>query len=283
MRVLRYFAYGLGGLAILAVVAVAAIYFLSERVLGERPRPELWRLARPSAAQLADARRQLRVLGCFSCHGANLQGDVAFDAPGIATLYAPNLTVLAASASDQQLDQAIRQGIGHDGRALLLMPSQQYQFLTGAEVASLIAAIRAAPRGGSQTPLISVGLKGRIGLALGKFQSAPALVRKFRASPLANFGPDFARGGYIIETNCTECHGPNLEGREIEPGVIAPDLKIAGAYDPDDFKQLLRKGVAPGKKLGMMGNVARNDFKFLTDDEIAAIHAYLVERARRAP
>ena len=32
-------------------------------------------------------------------------------------LYAPNLTLVAAKATDEQLDQAIRQGIGHDGRA----------------------------------------------------------------------------------------------------------------------------------------------------------------------
>jgi len=33
----------------------------------------------------------------------------------------------------------------------------------------------------------------------------------------------------------------------------------------------------------MMANVARDDFSHLNDEEIAAIHAYLVERAQRAP
>jgi hypothetical protein len=32
-----------------------------------------------------------------------------------------------------------------------------------------------------------------------------------------------------------------------------------------------------------MGVVARNDFRHFTDEEIAAIHAYLKERASRAP
>ena len=32
-----------------------------------------------------------------------------------------------------------------------------------------------------------------------------------------------------------------------------------------------------------MGRVARRDFKHLRDDEIAGVHAYLAERARRLP
>ncbi len=44
------------------------------------------------------------------------QGDLFIDDPKIAMLYAPNLTLVAAKATDEQLDQAIRQGIGHDGR-----------------------------------------------------------------------------------------------------------------------------------------------------------------------
>ena len=76
----------------------------------------------------------------------------------------------------------------------------------------------------------------------------------------------------------------NLKGQEVKPGSIAPDLAIAGAYDLQQFKTLMRTGVPPGnKKLGMMGDVARNDFSHLKDEEIAAIHGYLVERAQRAP
>jgi mono/diheme cytochrome c family protein len=209
-KLLRWVGYGIGGLAALALVAVLAIYFLSARILGERPTPQSSNLAQPTAAQLADGPHQLRVLGCLSCHGANLQGDVVFDEPGVATVYAPNLTLVAAKATDQQLDQAIRQGISDEGEALVIMPSQQYQFLTDQEVAALIATIRAMPKRGREQPAVNVGFKGRIGLVLAKFRTAPGLVREYRASPLADFGPQFARGRHIIETNCTECHGPNL-------------------------------------------------------------------------
>jgi len=282
-KVLRWSAYLVGGVAVIVVGAALFIWAAADVKLSEdTPQPE--RLATPTPAQLADGPRQLRVLGCLSCHGDTLQGDLFMDEPGIAKIYAPNLTQVAAKASDQQLAQAIRQGIGHDRRPLLVMPSEGYQFLTDSEVAALISAIRTFPKGGREMPVATFGTKGRVGLAIGKFHTAPELVETYRSSPIPDFGPQFAAGRHIVAVNCSECHGPGLGGQEVKPGSIAPDLSIAGAYDLDQFRTLLRTGVPPsGKKLGMMANVARDDFSHLNDDEIAAIHAYLVERAQRAP
>lgn len=56
------------------------------------------------------------------------------------------------------------------------------------------------------------------------------------------------------------------------------------APDLPEFQRLMRTGVASGnRKLGLMAEVSRNDFRHLTDGEIAAIHAYLKERAARMP
>jgi mono/diheme cytochrome c family protein len=282
-KLLRWTGYVLGVVLLLAILAAAFVWIASSMKLNAGVEAKAERLATPTSAQLADGPRQLRVLGCLSCHGQLLQGDLFMDEPGLARIYAPNLTQVAAKSSDQQLAQAIRQGIGYDGRPLLIMPSEGYQFMTDAEVAALISAIRTFPKGGRETPVASVGPMGRLGLALGKFHTAPELAQSFRETTIADFGPQFAAGRHIVEVNCAECHGPNLKGQEVKPGSVAPDLAIAGSYDLDQFKALLRTGVAPGKKLGMMGEVARSDFKYLKDEEIAAIHAYLVERAQRAP
>ena len=155
-RVLRWAGYVLGGLGVIAVGAALFVWAASDMKRTEiSARPE--RLATPTPAQLANGPRQLRVLGCLSCHGDMLQGDLFMDEPGVAKIYAPNLTLVAAKASDQQLAQAIRQGIGHDGRPLLVMPSEGYQFMTDSEVAALIAAIRTIPKGGRDTPGATVG------------------------------------------------------------------------------------------------------------------------------
>ena len=269
--------------ALLLLVALSA-YLWSEHILRARPTPAASKLATPTAAELADGSRQLHVLGCLSCHGKGLQGDMFLDEPGVAKIYAPNLTLVAAKATDRQLEHAIRQGIGHDGRSLLVMPAEGYQFMTDSEVAAVIAAIRALPKGGKEYPLPKVGPKGRIGLILGKFHTAPDLVRTFRENQAPEFGSQFAKGRHIVVTNCAECHGPQLHGQEVEPGVVSPDLEIAGAYDLPAFTKLMRTGVpADGRKLKMMGSVAKSDFSHLTDEEIAEIHAYLAERARRMP
>jgi len=281
-KLLRWTAFGIGGLVILGAIIVAVVWAISTHKLNAQIQAKPETLGRPSAEQIADADRQLGVLGCAGCHGKGLRGAKFLDIPGVARLYAPNLTLVAARASDQQLAQSIRQGIGHDGRPLLVMPSEGYQFLTDTEVSALIAAIRKLPKGGEVQPRVHVGLKGHLGVATGEFSTTPELVAKYRQERIPDYGPALARGKHIVEVNCAECHGPKLRGKELEPGVTSPDLIVAGAYDLEQFRIMLRTGVSPsGKDIGLMGRIARRDFKYLKDDEIDAIHAYLVTRAER--
>jgi mono/diheme cytochrome c family protein len=283
MKAVRWLGYGVGAIAALVVVAVASIWIVSERALAEKVEPRESRLAAPTAAQIADGDRQLTILGCVSCHGSGLQGKKFFEIPGVATVHAPNIARLAPRMTDEQLDHAIRQGIGHDGRAMFIMPAQQYQFLTDQEVAALIAALRRLPVAGSEQPPIKLGPKGRVGVALGKFPNIPTQVAAYRSNPLPDLGPATATGRHLVQTRCSDCHGANLKGLELEPGTVSADLSIVGAYDSDQFRTLLRTGVAPGnKKLGLMGSVARDDFSHMTDEEIDAIHDYLVEHANRS-
>ena len=183
MKLLRYLGYALGGLALLAVIAGIVVYALSERALARASSSPL-KLAQPTAAQLADGPHMLRVLGCQGCHGDKLEGQNFLNDAKLATVYAPNLTLLAAHSTDAQLDRAIRQGIGVDGRALIIMPSQSYQFLTDQESAALIAAIRKFAKTGAEQPHRSIGPVGRIGLISGKFYTAPQLAAQYRQRPL---------------------------------------------------------------------------------------------------
>ena len=281
---LRWLGYLAAALLMVALIAALWIWIASERVLGGTHEGKPEPLARPTAALRADAARQLKILGCVSCHGEGLRGQLMFSEPNVADVYAPNLTLIAARASDQQLARGIRQGIGADGRPLFVMPSAQYGRLGDAEVAALIAAIRELPRGGNQTPAISFGPIGRLGLATGKFPDQPRQVEHYRNNMPADLGPQFVAGRKLAMVNCAECHGPAFGGGEPKPGTKAPDLTIVGAYDLPAFRTLMREGVAPGgKTLGLMREVARDDFTHFTDEEIAAIHAYLAERASRAP
>ena len=63
--------------------------------------------------------------------------------------------------------------------------------------------------------------------------------------------------------------------------ALAP---MAAGYDPVAFRTLVRTGVgASGRDLGLMKSVARTALYALTDEEIAAIQAYLTAEAAKAP
>jgi cytochrome c553 len=285
MRIaLRWAGYVIAGLLLLILLAVAYVWIASTRMLTAGTEGRSEHLIPMQQASVEQGNHLLLTRACAECHGPDLRGSKFLDDPKIATIYAPNLTLIARQASDQQLARAIRQGISHDGRPLLIMPSESYQNLTDAETAALIKSIRAAPAGGQQTPPPRVGPLGRVGLAMGKFKTAPKFVEEYAASQAADLGPQYAAGRHIAVTVCSGCHGSSLSGREAEPGTMAPDLTIMGAYDLPAFTRLMRTGLPPSRReLKMMTGVSRKAFSHFTDAEIAALHAYLVERARRAP
>jgi len=282
-KALRWLGYILAAILVLLGLFAAWVWFASARVLSRVHDATPERLAAPSAAQRADGARQLRVLGCANCHGARLQGQLVFDGGQFAKVWAPNLTLLAPQVSDQQLAAAIRQGIGHDGRALFVMPSDVFSRQSDEEVAALIAAIRAAPRAGSPVPAIEWGPIGRLALASGGLRSTMATVADYRARQPLDTGPGEAAGRRLAATTCAACHGPDLSGGSADPGGPAPpDLAIAGAYDAAQFRTLMRTGVPPGgRDLGMMKEVATRDFANYSDEEVGQLYAYLRARAQR--
>lgn len=281
-RVFRWIGYVVAVLVVLALGFSAWVWFASARVLGRTYEAAPERLAQPSAAQLADGERQARVLGCIDCHGEGLRGRMMFEAPNVARVWAPNLNELAARVNDQQLAQAIRQGIGHDGRALFVMPSPMYAHMTDQEVAALIAWMRTVPRSGAATTGIEWGPIGRYALASGGFPTAVARVAEFRARQPFDTGPEQAAGRHIAMTVCTECHGADLSGGQPTPDITAPDLSISGAYDREQFRRLMRTGRPPnGRDLGLMGEVSRSGLNHFTDGEIDQVYDYLQARAHR--
>lgn len=282
---LRWTGYVVAALLLIILIAVAAVWAISARKLSQTVEAKHERLIPMQQANLEEGQHLVLTRACAECHGGPGLGGAKFlDVPNVATLYAPNLPLLAKTVDDQQLAQAIRQGISHDGRALLIMPSESYSSLTDAETAALVKAIRALPATGTQTPPPRFGAMGRFALAAGKLKTGPTLVEEYAGAQAANLGPQYAAGRHIAVTVCSGCHGPTLAGKEAEPGVIAPDLNVTGAYDLPAFARLMRTGLPPSnRELKMMTGVSQKAFKHFTDEEIAGLHAYLVERAKRAP
>lgn len=282
-KLLRWLGYAVAAILVLLLVFAAFVWFASARVLGAAHEAAAERLLVPTPAQLADAGRQARILGCVSCHGEGLRGRMMVDAGPFAKVWTPNLTELAARVSDQQLAQGIRQGIGHDGRALYIMPSAMYSRLSDQEVAALIAWIRALPRTGDRVSGIQWGPIGRYALATGGFRPVNAHLEAFRVRQPYDTGPGQAAGRRLAANVCSECHGADLTGGQPTSDASAPDLAIAGAYDLDQFRRLMRTGLSPsGRDLGLMREIAVSDTRHLTNAEIGQLYEYLRARAERA-
>ena len=187
-----------------------------------------------------------RTRGCTGCHDKNLEGQVFFDAPIFARVVVPNISGLFHSESVETMEAAIRQGIGVDGRPLVLMPSDMFAYLTDEDTAKIIAFLKTMPEVENDLPDNFFGPISRLIFISGDFKTAPNMILQnpaFKFSETSN--PNLFKGEYVAMTMCTECHGQNLEG-ENQDDFAPPNLSIAASYSFEEFAHLMKTGEAPG-------------------------------------
>ncbi len=218
------------------------------------------------------------VLGCKGCHGQNLQGtNVTKDDPGFGDMNAPNLTLMIANYSDDQLDQLIRHGKPKDGREFWFMPVESYQFLSDADLAALIAHLRTYKPQGSQLPPIRIGPGLRDQAAKGILLSSQGMIKRYRDLGPPDLGESQAYGRHLVRIVCAECHNSSLQGFE----GFTPNLDIAGTYNSAELETLLTTGRGKTKpNLGLMTESAKHRFVKLTPRRTAGDHR-LCEGPRR--
>ncbi len=275
---LRWFVVVLSSLLALIVVAYVVVYILSERILQRTYDVPSVTISIPTDAEsIAEGRRLATMRGCFGdCHGKGAEGAVMFDEPMIARIVAPNLTASFRRYSDAQIATIIRTGVRPDRRSVLVMPAEEFTWLTDADLGRIMAFLKSLPPVEGPGPSIAPGPLGRIGLVTGKFKTVVQLIADAKPPPEGSGVPE-TFGRYLARTTCTSCHGTDLRGAST-PDFVAPDLRIAGAYSLEQFTDLMRKGEGVGgRKLETMGPWARKALTLFTDQEIAALYSYLHE------
>jgi cytochrome c553 len=237
-----------------------------------------------STDKVEQGERIASVLGCTGCHAADLTGNDWSD-PEFAAMWSSNLTVFVPTVSDAQLQKSITGGRRPDGSELWGMPSFLFTQLAPGDMTALLAFLRSKPPKGAARPRPVFFAAARKEMAEGFFKSSPAEVAEYGNISPPDMGAGHNLGRYIVRATCAECHQMNLRGGTPYPGAEPrPDIRIAASYDLKDFRRLLHSGVAPGeRKLGLMGQVARNRYSHFTDAEIAAIHGYLKAVAAKDP
>ena len=226
--------------------------------------------------------------GCTECHGVDGAGrEFVNDGKGL-VLRGPNITSgpggVVAAYQPQDWVRVIRHGVKPDGRPAMIMPSEDYNRLTDADLAALVAYVRQLPPadGGPAVVSLPLHVKALYGFHVLKDAAQKIDHRLPPPQPVAE-GLTVEHGAYVAQM-CIGCHGAALTGGKI-PGA-PPDWPAAANLTAvsnggmtryatfEQFAEMMRTGKRPdGSEVSpVMPFVA---LKELSDTDVGALHVYL--------
>ncbi len=283
-RLLRIVGVVLVGLVVIVLVGAGGLWANAQRRLLQthaNPVPNVTVERTPEeiarGAYLASS-----LTGCVGCHATEpyverpvLDGK-PFDLGPIASLYAPNLTPggRLKDWSDGEVIRAIREGVDRDGRALMLMPSENYRYLSDQDVQSVVAYLRSQPAISKDSPPRSLKPLGAMLVGAGMFPLNNQQPTGSVSAPPR--GPTVAYGEHLAQiSGCTTCHGAALDGQNIPEGPPpGPNLRTVKGWTEEQLLRTLREGVAPsGHRLS--DDMPWREYARGTDDDLRALYAYL--------
>ncbi len=285
MKIIKWVGYILGGLVVVILIALGVFYFMSEQKLANAylVTPDAVTVPTDEASIARGQHIVESMTACGGCHGEDLSGTAFIDEPGFATLPAPNLTSgeggIGATYTDEDWVRALRHGVAADGRQLIIMPSQHYNYLTDEDLGAVIAYIKSVPPVDQAWPARQIPLiPTRVLVALGVLPFAPDLIAENgpRTNPPAGVTVEY--GEYLSKiAACRECHGSDLAGGT-DPNVpsgpnITPGSAFS-AYTEEHFLTMMRTGVTPGGRT-LSEEMPWMEYGRMTDEELKALFAYL--------
>lgn len=193
--------------------------------------------------------QQLAQVGlCTDCHGSNLGGRVSVNEPSLGQIYASNLTRGEGGVGQYYTDadwvRAIRHGIGHDGRSLIITPAQFYYYLSDEDLGAIIAYLKSAAPVDWVLPQPRIAPPGRVFVTIFSPKDwFPAEKIDHQARrPLA---PERAitveYGEYLARiSNCLVCH----QSRDISAASGGP----LADWTEDAFMTLMKSGFTPDRR-----------------------------------
>lgn len=239
----------------------------------------------PSEADaLAHGRRLVHeVAVCAECHGDDLGGQVLAKGFPIGRLVAPNLTLLPPSYAAEDWVRAIRHGATPDGRALLLMPVDDYVPFTVGDLGAMVAYLESLEPVGESQPTLKLGPIGRMLVKKGEWVYHGLDVD--HDAPIPTTAD--ARGAYLAEVaGCMGCHADGV-GKSFGPGMprsanITPHATDGiGGWSLEDFRAALTEGRRPdGRELA--GPMPWKAYADWPDDDVQALYEHLMSQPPRA-
>ncbi|MEO8119149.1 MAG: c-type cytochrome [Rhodoferax sp.] len=192
------------------------------------------------AAALERGRYLFQTRGCAECHGANGAGrEFVNDGKGTRMVGA-NITPVGRVAKYTPEDwvRTIRHGVKPDGRPVMIMPSEDYNRFTDADLAAVVAYVRSLPPMAGGGAIVDLPLPARV---LYGFDMIPDAAQRINhalppSTPVAS-GVTAEHGAYVANM-CIGCHGENLSGGRIPGGP--PDWPAAANITPGEGSAMVR-------------------------------------------
>ncbi len=235
---------------------------------------------------LARGRYLFQTRGCTECHGTDGQGrafinDGAFRVTG--PQIAPGSRSAVAAYRTEDWIRTIRHGVDPSGRALIVMPSEDYNRMSDADLGALIAYLKKMPAVEGLERVVALPLPVRVLYGFGAIRDAAAKIdHGLPPQATVPMAADANYGRYVANM-CIGCHGEQLSGGKI-PGA-PPDWPAAANLTPgegsvmpryarlDAFSSMLKTGKRPdGSAIAVM---PFESLSRLDDTEVAALHTFL--------
>ena len=231
--------------------------------------------------------------GCVDCHGASGGGrDLVNDGKGT-HIAGPNITPggVVAAYQPADWDRTIRHGVKPNGHPVRVMPSEDYNRFTNADLASLVAYVRSLVPVQGGSAIVELPLPARVLYGFGAIPDAAERIdHTLPPSAPVESGVTVAHGAYVANM-CIGCHGEKLSGGKIVTGP--PDWPVAANITPgegsvmprykdaDAFLAMFRSGKrADGASIAVM---PFESFSKMNEVDIRAVYAFLqTVPARRA-
>ena len=274
-----------GGIGIAAVAAGAAGWQMAAnkmaRTLDVSARP----VAYVEDVQSLDRGKYLfESRGCADCHGASGGGRLFLDKGGLRGA-GPNITASGVTARYRPADweRAIRHGSKPDGRPVMVMPAEDFNRFTDADLSALVSYVRKLPPQQGGDAIVELPVPVRVLYGFGFIKDAAAKIdHSLPPQQPVEAGVNVKHGQYVANM-CVGCHGEHLSGGKIPGGP--PDWPAAANLTPGEgsamsrykdsaaFITMLRSGKrADGSSIQVMPFEALSK---LNDVDAHALHAYL--------
>lgn len=276
------------GLAVLFVAGVALAGLLqAQSKMARRIDVAIAPLALPTEmAALERGRYLFSSRGCAECHGADGAGRKVIDSGGllvVAPHIAPGPGAATAAYRVEDWVRAIRHGLKPDGRPLMIMPSEDYNRLTDADVGALVAYARQLPAVRGEVAVIQLPPPVRVFYGLGLIKDAAAKIdHSLPPSAPVPEGPTVEHGRYVAQM-CVGCHGEGYGGGKIPGGP--PDWPAAANLTPgrgtamahyagvEAFMAMMKSGKRPdGSAIAVMPFAS---LSLLSEVDLRGLHAFL--------